>query len=109
MPAMSFMWNSREKGPSDGLNGAHQIEQAGALEVPVAPEIGAGRNEDVFDALRLSDEFGSNREKRRDRAAHVWCGHARAARLDVVAGRVFRDVGFQLTGGARDDLLARCD
>src|SRR6059058_3075276 len=96
MPAMSFMWNSRERGSSfaqvgaigsDGLNGAHQIEQAGALEVGVPAKIGAGRNEDVFDALRLSDEFGPDGEKRRDRAAHVWCGHARPAGLDIVAGR----------------------
>src|SRR3954470_3007691 len=71
------------------LESAHQVEQAGALELPTPPEVGGGVLEDLLDLLRLPDELLPDGQEGGDRAGHVRRGHARARVLDV-DGRVGR-------------------
>src|SRR5215467_15563635 len=61
-PAMSMIFSLS----SDGLQGAHQVEQPGALEVPTATERCCRAHDDVFDVVGSSDEFATHREQGRD-------------------------------------------
>src|SRR6266545_1415664 len=84
----------------DGLDGAHEVDQAVALEVPLAPERGRVLAEQPLDLLGPADELAPDRQEPRDRAGHVWRGHARAGVVDV-AGRV---VAERRPGGDRGKL-----
>ena len=92
---MCALWVVLEK-ELDRLNGAHQIDEAGALEIAVAPQIGGGRHEDLFDAFRLADEFAAHREKGRDHTTNVRRGHAGSAGFHVVAWLPFAPSFFKL-------------
>src|SRR3954471_7655542 len=71
------------------LKSAHQVEQAGALELPPPPEVGGGVPENLLDLLRLPNELLPDGQEGGDRAGHVRRGHARARVLHV-DGRVGR-------------------
>lgn len=81
------------------------------LHIGIAPEIGAVLQQDLLDPIRIADELAPEREKRRDDAGHMRCGHAGAAHLHVVVAE------NPLLGGRlgvepiarRDDPLARRD
>src|SRR6185436_15174131 len=76
------------------------VHHPGALEIALAPEVGGGRGQDLFDAGRPSDQLFVARHEQRRRAADVRRGHARA----VLAGRVrVRDGRLDLLAG-RDDV-----
>src|SRR5215831_19001125 len=61
-PAMSMIFSLS----SDGLQGTHQVEQPGALEIPAAAERCCRARHDALHVLGSSDEFASHREQGRD-------------------------------------------
>src|SRR6188474_308776 len=93
---------------SDGLDGAHEIDQTAPLEVAIAAEVGRAVHEQGLHLFGLPDELPANGQERGDHARYVGRRHAGAALLEVVE-LLPREVGgnffARLARGAREDLL----
>src|SRR5258705_6987585 len=80
----------------DGLQGAHQIDEAGPLERRFASQCYRGVEENLPDALRTCDEFLPHGQKGGDRTGHMRSSET-GARLVCVRS----DVGIDCVGTGR--------
>ena len=73
--------------PRSGHSGVHehlhQVRHPAPLDVGVAREVGALREQDRLHAIRVAHELPPRGEKRREKPRHMRRRHARAAHLDV--------------------------